>query len=103
MYIYRITPTRPDMLSEGPTDEEATIAGLHFAYLNDLATDGIVLLAGRTQTTTPDSFGIIIFNAASDDEAWDIVENDPGVKHGVFHAELFPYKIAVLSEDIGLH
>jgi uncharacterized protein YciI len=59
-----------------------------------------VLLAGRTQTTTPDSFGIIIFNAESDEAAQHIVDNDPAVKNGVFHAALFPYKIALLSEEI---
>jgi hypothetical protein len=34
------------------------------------------LLAGRTQTTTPDSFGIIIFNAKSDEAAQQIVDNE---------------------------
>jgi hypothetical protein len=34
------------------------------------------LLAGRTQTTTPDSFGIIIFNAKSDEAAQHIVDNE---------------------------
>jgi len=100
MYLYRIQPSRPEMLSDGPTEEETEIVSRHFVYLNDLASQGIVLLAGRTQTTTPDSFGIIIFTAESDDEAWEIIENDPAVKAGVFYADLYPYKIAVLSEEI---
>ena len=101
-FIYRIQPTRPDMLSAGPTEREAELAGQHFEYLRRLAEQGVVLLAGRTQTTTPDSFGIIIFQAESEAAAQQVVDDDPAVRGGVFRAQLYPYKIAVLSDDLSL-
>jgi hypothetical protein len=35
-YLYRIQPARPEMLSEGPTDEETGIVTAHFNYLQEL-------------------------------------------------------------------
>lgn len=47
-FIYRIQPTRPAMLSEGPTAEEATAVQAHFQYLQGPVGVGAVLMAGRT-------------------------------------------------------
>jgi len=44
-------PTRPAMLTEGPTPEEREAVAAHLAYLERLAAAGVVLLFGRTQTT----------------------------------------------------
>lgn len=46
------------------------------------------------------SLGIIIFLAESDDAARAVVENDPAVKHRVMRAELYPYRIALISKTI---
>jgi hypothetical protein len=59
-YLYRIQPTRPEMLSAGPTADEERIIGEHFDYLKALAAKRIVVLAGRTLNTDPSSFGIVI-------------------------------------------
>ena len=60
---------------------------------------GVVILAGRTQNKDHSSFGIIILNADSEEEARRIVQNDPSVKNHVVRAELYPYKIALLNES----
>ena len=96
-YLYRIQVVRPEMLTEGPTETEAQVVSDHFVYLKDLVEKGVVILAGRTQNNDYSSFGIIIFNAESDVQARTIVENDPAVKNRVMRAELFPYKIALLT------
>lgn len=96
-YLYRIQPTRPAMLTEGPTPAEAEIVSQHFNYLRDLADQGIVLLAGRTLNTDESTFGIVIFRAASDDDAVAIMQADPAVQHDVMQAELFPYRIALMT------
>jgi uncharacterized protein YciI len=95
-YLYKIQPTRPGMLSEGPTPEEAAIADQHFAYLSRLVDQAVVMLAGRTLTTDERSFGVVIFRAESDDDARSVVENDPAVKAGVMRAELYPFRIALI-------
>jgi uncharacterized protein YciI len=96
-YLHKIQPARPEMLSEGPTPEEAAIVSRHFDYLSALADRAVVVLAGRTLTADERSFGIVIFRADSDDDARSIVEDDPAVKAGVMRAELYPCRIALMS------
>ena len=98
-WLYRIQPVRSEMLSEGPTPEEAQITEQHFEYLQELMGQGIVILAGRTQNTGYSSFGIIIFKAENEAAARSIMHNDPAVRQRQFRAELFPYRIALLESN----
>lgn len=97
-FIYRIQPTRTDMLSTGPTDAEAKIVGEHFEYLKTLVDKGVVLLAGRTLTDDENTFGLVVFEAKSDIAAREIINNDPAVVHGVMHAELWPFRVSLWSQ-----
>ena len=97
-WIYRIQPSRADMLKTGTTPEEEAIIGMHFEYLKDLTEKGIVLLAGRTINTDESSFGIVIYVADDDAAACAIFHRDPAVKAGVFTGAFFPFSTALLSE-----
>ncbi len=94
-YMYRIQPVRPAMLSEGPSDEEARIAGEHFAYLQRMRDEGWLILAGRTLNEDYSAFGIAIFQARDDEHMRAITAADPGVAQKLFRAEWFPYRIAL--------
>jgi uncharacterized protein YciI len=94
-YLYRIQPTRYEMLTEGRTPEETQIIGEHFTYLERLTREGVAILVGRTLTTEQDSMGIVIFTARSDEEARALMEADPAVSKGVMNAKLFPFRIAL--------
>ncbi|MCU0521931.1 MAG: MBL fold metallo-hydrolase [Anaerolineae bacterium] len=96
-YLYRVQPTRPAMLVDGPTPDEAGIISEHFTYLESLTEAGTVILAGRTLNTDPSSFGIVIFRADSPEQAQAVMENDPAVRQGVMQAVLFPYSVALLA------
>jgi uncharacterized protein YciI len=96
-FLYRIEPTRPGMLAEGPTSEESAIVERHFRYLKDLSERGIVRLAGRTTNADARAFGIVILEAASEAEAAGLMRDDPAVKHGVMRAELFAFRTALQS------
>lgn len=98
-YLYKIQPTRPEMLSEGLTEEESEITSQHYYYLKNLKDEGVVVLAGRTLNTDPSSFGIIILNADSEEAAREIMENDPAVSSGVMQAEFFPYRVALIAGE----
>ncbi|HEV2118910.1 MAG TPA: YciI family protein [Candidatus Bathyarchaeia archaeon] len=98
-FLYRIQPVRHDMLANGSTEFESRIVSEHFNYLKQLATAGVVILAGRTQNTDYSSFGIVVFNAKTVEEAREIMLNDPAVKNKVFRAELFPYKMALFGPE----
>jgi uncharacterized protein YciI len=97
-FIYRIQPTRPAMLTDGPSPEEQTILSAHFEYLTQLRDQGVVVLAGRTLNTDESSFGIAILRVSSEAAARDVMRNDPAVKHNVMRAELFPYRIALMAK-----
>lgn len=101
-FLYRIKPTRPEMLTDGPTPEESELVGRHFNWLKENSDKGIVLLAGRTQNTDPSSFGIVIFRADSEEAAREFAAQDPAVLGGVFRSELFPYRVALLSKTYPL-
>jgi uncharacterized protein YciI len=97
-FLYRLEPARVEMVTVGPTPDEAAIVSQHFAYLENLTTQGVMLLVGRTQDNSPDTIGLAIFQAESEDQARAIMENDPAVKNGVMQAKLFPFKIALHSQ-----
>ena len=94
-FIYTLKVTRLGQLTEGPTAEEQAIVSEHFAYLKDLTEKGVAILVGRTSTADADTFGIMVFQAASEAEAQEIMANDPAVKNGVMAARLFPFRIAL--------
>lgn len=96
-FLYRIQPTRHEMLTEGTTPEEREIIGEHFAYLQHLTNEGIAILVGRTLNTDKDSMGIVIFKANSEEEALALMNDDPVVSKGVMQAKLFPFRIALSS------
>ncbi len=98
-YIYRIQPVRPEMLSEGATNDEKRITGEHFAYLQRLMREGLLILAGRTLNSDYSSFGIAIFKARDDEHMRQITAEDPGVAQKLFRAEWYPYRIALHAPE----
>ena len=96
-FIYLLRPTRVGMVTEGPTPEEMQVLGAHAAYLDKLAGEGTMLLAGRTQNNDASTLGLALFFAESEAAARSIMEADPAVSGGVMKAELYPYAIAFKS------
>jgi uncharacterized protein YciI len=95
-YIYVFDPVRPELVTDPNawTEEDERIGAAHFAYLKGAAEDGVVLLAGRSQ----DGLGpaIVIFEAASDDEAIRFMEDDPFVSSGLMRASLHPFRASLV-------
>ncbi len=96
-FIYVLRPTRVAMLTDGPTEDEAATIGEHFAYLQDLTSKGVVVLAGRTTNNDASTFGIAVFRAGSEPDARRIMESDPAVRCRVMSATLYPFRIALLA------
>lgn len=99
-FLYRIVPTRLEMLTSGPTVEEVAATQAHFAYLDAAREAGVVLGAGRTLTRDETTFGIVIFRAPDEQAARDFMEHDPAVHAGVMRGELFPFRIALWAPRI---
>lgn len=98
-YLYKLPLTRLGMLTEGPTPEEAATVAEHFAYLEELTEQEVMVLVGRTQTADEDAFGIAIFRVDSDEAARAIMAADPAVARGVMTAKLYPYRIALMARS----
>ena len=96
-WLYRLHPIRPEMLRNGLTKHEAEVVGRHFTYLEQLVSAGVVVMAGRTLNNDESAFGIVVLRAPSEAEAREVMRNDPAVAAGVMRADLFPYRIAILS------
>lgn len=94
-FIYVLKVTRLEQLTEGPTEQEEAVVAEHFAYLKDLSQRGIALLVGRTQTADTETFGLVVLQVPSEEEARQLMADDPSVKHGVMTAKLYPFRIAL--------
>ena len=93
-WLYVLRPTRPEMLVSGPTPEEAATIGRHAAHCDALGQQGVMIMVGRTQTSTPDTIGLAVFLAEDEAAARAVMQRDPAVAEGAMSAELFPYRIA---------
>jgi uncharacterized protein YciI len=85
------------MLTEGPTPRETEVVARHFAYLQELLAEGVLLMAGRTLNADERTFGIAIVLAPDEATAAQVMRRDPAVAEGVMRAELFPYRVALWS------
>jgi uncharacterized protein YciI len=57
-----------------------------------------VLLAGRTlNESDPSQFGVVIFEAASEEEARAVMEADDAVREKIMTAQLFPFSVALIK------
>ncbi|MFD2369165.1 YciI family protein [Brevibacillus sp. GCM10020057] len=95
IYVLRLLPAFHN--EKNWTDEHREIVGRHFHYLKNYREQGTLIMAGRTSPVDETTFGIVVFKAASLDEAREIMENDPAVVGGVMKAELFPFHVALSS------
>ena len=75
----------------GSPETEERVAE-HFAYLQKLLKDGKLLMAGRFSEVL---IGLVMIEVNSREDAMEIIKNDPAVKAGIFHAELYPWTIAL--------
>lgn len=75
-------------------DEEAVDA--HFEKLKAMLAQGKLVLAGRTPTMDEDTFGIVIFEADTLEEATRIMNEDPAVIQGTMSARVYPFRTALL-------
>ena len=98
-FIY-VLKLRNDLLDDSNwTEIENKIVEEHFQRLKIDCEKGIVILAGRTLTNTPEGFGIVIFKEDSLKNAEIYMENDPAIQKKIMTASLFPYRIALINAD----
>ncbi len=99
-FDYVLKPTRLEMLTVGPTESEAQAVDAHVRHLEELKASGLVLMAGRTQTADMETFGLVLLDCANQGEAKAVMLQDPAVQARVMSAKLYPFQVAIVSEQI---
>jgi uncharacterized protein YciI len=92
-FIYMLRPGSRRLADE-PTPEEEARLGEHFEYLSRAFEEGRLILAGPC---LDGEFGVVLFRAATDDEALEFMRGDPAVRHGLMTAELHPFRVSLLG------
>ncbi len=77
-YYVIIKPYRQDFITN-PKENEDKIMEDHFHYLKSLLKQKKLFLAGPT-LIPEDPFGLIILEANTEEEAKELIENDPSIK-----------------------
>ena len=92
-FVCLLRLVRPEAFAR-PTPEEKAAIGAHYARLKEETEQGRVIVAGPC---VDGAFGVLIFRAASPEEARAFVEADPVVLGGVMTAEMHPFRISLLA------
>lgn len=99
IYILKLIPRLLD--ARNWTNKEEQIVEEHFKNLEKLLSEQKLLLAGKTEGLDENTFGIVILETESEEEARKIMEDDPAVKKGIMKARLHPYRIALMRGKQG--
>lgn len=94
LYLLRLEKTMQD--TSAWSAEKQQVVAAHFAHLQKMLQDGILILAGKTSTDLATTFGIVVFEADSFESAKVIAENDPAVIAKIMNVEVFPYEVALI-------
>jgi uncharacterized protein len=98
-FLYKLQLVRADLLRTGPTKAEQAIVSEHFAYLQGLHAQGVIILVGRTLNTDETAMGLAVFRAESEDAAREIMNHDPAVTKGLMMATLYPFKVSLFGNE----
>lgn len=76
------------------TDEERAAWAQHFAHLQRLLDDGRLIIAGPTLGRI--NTGICVFEAADEQAAQRVIDEDPVIAGGYARGELRPFRVSLL-------
>lgn len=94
-FVYVLRPTPLLREEENWSERDHKAAEAHREYIEGLTENGTLILAGRTVPLDTRTFGLVIFEAASEEAARAIMANDPGITRGIMTGELHAYRVAV--------
>jgi uncharacterized protein YciI len=92
-WIYFIHPPREDFAGT-MTEEEQAVWGVHFERFERMLAEGSLILVGPT--LGPTNTGIAIFEAADEEAARRVMEEDPVIAGGFAAGELRPFRVSLM-------
>ncbi len=93
-FAYVLRLVRPRAFGRLSPKEEAIIDE-HFDYLKKRLAEKKLILAGPC---LDGEFGLVIFRAASKEEAENFMKNDPAVKNQTMNAELHHFRVSLIEK-----
>ena len=94
-WFVRLIPPRATFLND-MTPRESALMDEHFAYWKAEFAKGTLIFGGPV-LDPKGVFGVLVIEAATEDEARAIASADPSVKGGVNRIELAPMRVAFLK------
>jgi uncharacterized protein YciI len=92
-WIYFLHPPREDFAAT-MSDAESEVFARHWLRLQQLAAEGVLVLAGPTLGRV--NTGIAVFEAPDEDAARAIMDGDPVIAEGVCTGELREMRVSLL-------
>jgi uncharacterized protein YciI len=92
-WIYFLHPPRDDFAAT-MTDPEKEVWSRHFAHLQKLLADGVLILAGPTLGHI--NTGITVFEADDENAARAVMSSDPVIDSGFARGELREFRVSLL-------
>jgi uncharacterized protein YciI len=96
-FAYQLRPAFDHAFLSNATPEERAVFEAHGEWLEQRYAEGRVLFAGRC---FDGPFGLVVLDAADEDEARRLMEEDPSVRSGVQTAALYPFKTFIARERV---
>ena len=97
-YFVKLIGTREGW-PENMTPDEDRIMSEHYQYLLDLVAKKKVFLAGPVMDPV---FGLVVLRTNSEQEAREIMDNEPSVVQGVHTYELHPMRVSLLVDHVSM-
>jgi uncharacterized protein len=91
-WFVRLIPPRPTFMQD-ITESEQKIMQEHLVYLKGLYAKGVLIFGGPV-LEPKGVYGVLVFEAATEDEARAIASADPSVKAGVNRIEVAEMRVA---------
>ena len=97
-FIYVLSLQQKFRIKTNWTEKEDHIVSEHYQYLLDLKEKKVLIMAGKSRYDVDhdDTFGIVVFQSDTEENAHHIMQNDPAIIAGLMTAELHPFNIAVM-------
>lgn len=100
MYVIQAVDPVKAASRDSWTDEDAETFNLHWANLERLRDEGVLILAGRAQDADGTGPAICILEVDSDAEAKRIFDSEPFFTRGFATGTLHPFRVAISRTEV---
>lgn len=90
LHFLAIANPRRENFIQTLTEEEKEVMAKHFAYTNQLFSEGKIAFDGACLNG---ALGLIVYKAESEEAAFEMFNNDPLVKSGIVDTGFHPFRV----------